>query len=206
MIAQAADKVRAVLALLGPLGAGSRILLLRLIGRFGWKTVIGAGAITVFALFRYRTAIGWVLAAWCAAAWMHAPKTDDEQGGAAPAEQPVDPLPVVLWQLIGDAPGVHLKTVAEHLHAAAPGEGIDRAAVRASLAARGIPIRASVRDTHGRVNEGIHRDDLKAWEQSLPTPLPVPLPKGRSKPVATPLTCDVADPATAVATPPAGGQ
>ncbi|CAM5250403.1 hypothetical protein SGLAM104S_01616 [Streptomyces glaucescens] len=202
MIRHLADRVRAALALIGPLGAGSRVLLLRLIGRFGWKTVLAGAVFAVFALFRYRTAIGWILAAWCAAAWMHAPKEPDEERGEATAEPVADPLPAVLWQLIGDAPGVHLKTVAGHLHAAAPEEGIDRASVRAALAARGIPIRASVRGADGRVNEGVHRADLEAWQQALPAPSTPPLSKTRSSPVATPLTSDVATPPTGVATPP----
>ncbi|MER5715739.1 hypothetical protein [Streptomyces sp. NPDC002132] len=200
-----ADRVRAVLALLGPLGAGSRVLLWRLIARFGWK-MVGLGALVcVFAAVRYRTWIAWMLAAWCLAAWMHTPDKAagdaDDTAGEEPAETVADPLPAVLWTLIGEAPGVHLKAVAEHLHAAAPEQAVDRAAVRAHLAARQIPVRASVRDASGRVNEGVHRDDLRAWQEALSPAAPDPAPGPCSSPVATAVTCDVADAPTGVATP-----
>jgi hypothetical protein len=197
-----ADRVRAVLALLGPLGAGSRVLLLRLIDRFGWKSVGGAVLVAVFAAVRYRTWIAWMLAAWAVAAWMHAPTEEaDEEAGEQPSESAGDPLVMVLWQLIGEARGVHLKTLAEYLHAAAPEQPIDRATVRAHLAARGIPVRASVRDAADRVNEGVHRADLQAWQEALSPTDPDPISEGRSSPVATAVTCDVADAPTGVATP-----
>jgi hypothetical protein len=201
MIRRLADRVRAGLALLGPLGAGSRVFLLRLVGRFGWK-VVGAGLLAaVYVAVRFRTWIVWMLLAWAVAAWMHAPGTPDEQREQAGEEPPADPLVAILWHLIGDAPGTHLKTVTERLQKAAPEEDIDRAAVRAKLAARGIPVKPSVRDAAGRVNEGVHRADLQAWQAASSPPAVAPVPEARSKPVATPLTCDVADAATAVATP-----
>ncbi|MFB6787674.1 hypothetical protein ACFCWT_13460 [Streptomyces olivaceus] len=211
MITRTADKVRALLALLGPLGAGSQTLLLRLISRFGWQGLLAAGVVAVYAVARYRSAIAWLLAAWCAAAWMHAPgekdeKTDpdpaEETGEEPPSEGPHDPLPGILWTLIGEAPGVHVKTLTAHLSAAAPDTSIDRPAVRAALTARGIPVRGSVRDASGKVNEGVHRADLEGWEQGFPDSSSDPRPGARSNPVATPLTSDVAEAATAVATPP----
>lgn len=199
-----ADRVRAVLALLGPLGAGFRTLLLRLVSRFGWKTVLITAAVLLYAANRYRTWIPYGLAIACAAAWMHAPDEAETEAGEQPAEQPeetpADPLPGLLWKLIGEAPGTHLKTLTEHLNTAAPQAGFDRAAVRAALTARGIPVRPSVRDVAGRVNEGVHRDDLEAWQQSLSPTAPKALPEARSEPVATAVTCDVADAPTGVAT------
>ncbi|UOB09090.1 hypothetical protein MQE23_08495 [Streptomyces sp. HP-A2021] len=199
----AADRVRAVLALLGPLGAGSRALLLRLVGRFGWKTVLGVGAIAVFALFRYRTAIAWVLAAWCAAAWMHAPNETavEEAGEETPPASPEDPFPGMVWDLIGDAPGVHLKRVVEWLHETGLDTACTTADVRAGLTRRQIPIRASVRDAAGRVNQGVHRDDLEAWLKARSPAPPEPLSKTRSNPATTALTSDVAAAPTDVATP-----
>lgn len=129
------------------------------------------------------------------------PNEDQEAGEEQPPEHPGGHYSVVLWQLIGDAPGTHLKTLAEHLQAAAPEQPVDRAAVRAKLGALGIPVRASVRDAAGRVNEGVHRADLLAWEDALsPTDIDTPS-EPRSEPVATPVTCDVGKEATAVATP-----
>lgn len=125
------------------------------------------------------------------------PEEDQEAG----EEHPGEPLATVLWHLIGDAPGAHLKTVAEHLQAALPEQPVDRAAVRAKLAALGIPVRASVRDAAGRVNEGVHRDDLTGWEEA-PSPTEPGTPsEARSDPCSDALTSDVATAPTTVATP-----
>ena len=124
-----------------------------------------------------------------------------EDSGDPAEEAPIDPLVTVMWTLIGDAPGVHVKTLAAHLQAAVPEQLVARAAVRAKLGALGIPVRASVRDAAGRVNEGVHRADLEAWQQALPGPSPDPGPGPVEDPVATPVTCDVVDSPTPVATP-----
>lgn len=207
MIRAAADRVRQLLALLEPLAAGSRVLLLKSVERFGWQ-VTGAGvAVAVYAAARYRTWIVWMLLAWCAAAWMHAPtrneeKPADEAGEQPPAEAPNDPFPGMVWDLIGDAPGVHLKRVVEWLHDTGLDTACTTADVRAGLGRRHIPVRASVRDADGRVNQGVHRDDLHAWFEARSPAPSVPLSKPRSNTATTPVTSDVADPATGVATPP----
>lgn len=131
------------------------------------------------------------------------PAEDEAQAGEEPLDEtPVDPLPGILWDLIDQAPGVHLKTVVAHLHTTGLDTACDRADVRAALARRGIPMRGSVRDASGRVNEGVHRADLKGWEEAHSPTTPAGCPKTRSEPVATALTSDVATEATAVATPP----
>jgi len=208
VIRHVADKVRAALVILGPLGAGSRVLLLRLVGRFGWKTVLAGAVVVVFAILRYRTAFGWLLALWCAASWMHAPAPAEEQqtekaGEEEPsAEIPYDPLPEILWDLIGDAPGVHVKRVVTWLHENGWEEDSSAADVKAGLARRGIPWRASVRGADGKVNQGVHRDDLEAWEQAR-SPIPPAGPsESRSYGSATPLTSCFYEAATGVATPP----
>ncbi|MER6832687.1 hypothetical protein ABT320_01635 [Streptomyces cellulosae] len=206
MIRRLADQVRALLPLLGQLGAGSRALLLRLISRFGWRAVLVGAAITVFAVVRYRAAFGWLLAAWCIAAWMHAPSGTEEQpaeaGEKAAPEAPADPFPGMIRDLMGDAPGVHIKTVVAWLHETGLDTTCTAADVTVGLTRRQIPIRASVRDAAGRVNKGVHRDDLEEWLEARSPTAPADAPKGRSKPVATALTSGVADAATAVATPP----
>lgn len=188
-------------ALLVPLGPGVRTLLLRLVGRFGFWWVLSGAVVVLYAAVRYRTWIVWMLTAFCVAAWIHAPHPDAQAAKDEPNEEPEEAgeephthsIPGLLWDLIGEAPGVHLKTLTERLQVAAPRMALDRAVVRGELAALGIPVRASVRDAAGRVNEGVHRDDLKAWEQTLPATAPVPLPKTRSSPVATALTSDLAE-------------
>lgn len=127
-------------------------------------------------------------------------------GPAAPVtpaarEAPADPLPRILWDLIGEAPGVHLPSIVRHLHQTGLDRACDRAAVRAALGRRGITIRPSVREADGRVNQGVHRDDLKAWEEAR-SPAPTAVgPKARSYSATEALTSDVAAPATGVATP-----
>ncbi|MFC8832337.1 hypothetical protein ACFT8V_03945 [Streptomyces griseoincarnatus] len=205
MIRRIADQVRALLPLLGQLGTGSRALLLRLIGRFGWRAVLVGAAVMVFAVVRYRAAFGWLLAAWCAAAWMHAPSGTEEQrpeaGEKAAPAAPEDPFPGMVRDLIGDAPGVHIKTVVAWLHETGLDTTCTPADVTAGLTRRQIPIRASVRDADGRVNKGVHRDDLEEWLKARSPAASASLSKGRSNPVATALTSGVADDATAVATP-----
>lgn len=145
MVRRLADQVRSLLPLLGQLGAGSRALLLRLISRFGWRAVLVGAAITVFALVRYRHAFGWLLAVWCIAAWMHAPSGDEEQPAEAGEEQPPaapeDPFPGMVWDLIGDAPGVHIKTIVAWLHETGLDTDCTTADVTAGLTRRQIPIR-----------------------------------------------------------------
>lgn len=169
------------------------------VGFYGGWVAVGliTGWVLAFAAFMPRDQ----LETW--AAWVErrsAGHTATEPLPEDEPEAPVDPIVAVLWKLIADAPGAHVKTLAEHLQSAAPEEVVDRAAVRAKLGALSIPVRASVRDAAGRVNEGVHRDDLTAWEQALPDPTPAPPPEARSGPVATAVTCDVAAAPTPVAT------
>lgn len=92
----------------------------------------------------------------------------------APATPAADPLPALLWKLIGNAPGVHRKTLTQVLAEAVgegPTEALTEAAVEEALTARGIPLRPSVRDARGKVNRGVHREDLEAWAK---TPSPAP--------------------------------
>ncbi|MGW2209927.1 hypothetical protein [Streptomyces sp. NPDC001781] len=206
MVRRIADLVRAVLSLLGPLGAGSHVLLTRLISRFGWKTVGGVAAVAVYAVFRYQVALVWLLLAWGVAAWMHAPDSeteedDQEAGEQPPVKAPNDPFPGMVWDLIGDAPGVHIKRVVEWLHETGLDEVCTAADVTAGLERRGIPIRASVRDAGGRVNRGVHRADLAAWLETHSPAAAVPLSKACSDPATTAATCDVATAPTDVATP-----
>lgn len=173
-----ADRIRALLVLAGPLRAGFRILLLRLVSRFGWKTVLIATAVLLYAANRYRTWIPYGLAIACAAAWMHAPdpaeqpdeEADDETAGEGPAEpDPADILDL-LRDLIGVDRGVLLTALRTPLQAG------DTRAVREALAEAGIRVREGVRTAAGN-GPGVHRDDLP--------PLP---PIEESAPVGS-LTC-----------------
>lgn len=191
-----------------------------LAARFSPGAAMGVHGIAVWAIFFYG---GWIAAgvilAWLVAVLLFVPREhlerladrienqpagEDQEGGEEPPEEP---LVVLLWHLIGDAPGAHLKTAARCMQEAS-GQPVDRSsvrarvtAIRARLGALQIPVKASVRDAAGKVNEGVHRADLKAWEEALsPTGTDTP-PEARSGPVATPVTCDVGKEATTVATP-----
>jgi hypothetical protein len=164
-----AEVLRAVLV---PLGSGTRVLLLRLAGRFGWWWMIGGAAVSVYAAFRYRTWITWMVAAWCVAAWMHAPdegEEADELDGEDPGEEPSDPHPDpddildLVRDLVGDDRGILLTALRAPLHAA------DTRAVRELLAGAGIRVRAGVR-TAGGNGPGVHRDDLPAPCRPLDEP------------------------------------
>ncbi|MFG3170592.1 hypothetical protein [Streptomyces sp. NPDC048200] len=196
-------------ALIDPLTAGGRILVLRLAGRFGWRAVVVGVLVLVYAAPRYRTWIGPALLVLAGLAWMHAPdetpeaapEAEGEQPSATVEEAPDDPLPPLLWELIGEARGVHLASIVDHLHKTGLDPACDRAAVRAALDRRRIPVRGSVREADGRVNQGVHRADLEAWEQAHSPAPSEGGPKSRSYPATTAVTSDVAAPATAVATP-----
>ena len=166
--------------------------------RFSPGAALGVHVVAVWAVFFYGGLVAtgvvlvWLLAVLAFVPREHLERLAARIEGDAPGEDqeageehPGEPLAAVLWHLIGDAPGAHLKTVAEHLHAAAPEQPVDRAAVRAKLAALGITVRASVRDAAGRVNEGVHRDDLAGWERPPPRPRPRPLLSPVETPVAT---------------------
>jgi hypothetical protein len=183
--------------------------------RFGIGWAWGIHAVAVWAIGFYGgwTAVG-IVFAWLAAVlafvprefkdrasgWLERRGTSMEVDEAADEETLVDPLAVVLWHLIADAPGTHLKTLTERLQKESQ-EPLDKAAVKAKLGALNIPLRGSVRDAAGKVNEGVHRDDLKAWQEALPDRSSGAAPESRSSPVAGAVTCDVADAPTVVATP-----
>lgn len=163
------DRVRAALGLLGPLRAGFRVLLLRLVERFGWKAVLIAAAVLLYAADRYRKWIAVGALLLCAVAWMHAPKQ-----GAAPAdgpagEEPDDTEPEpgeegladLIRGLVGDDRGILLTALRQPLQAA------DTRAVRGLLAGAGIRVREGVRTEAGN-GPGVHRDDV-------PTPSPLPV-------------------------------
>lgn len=197
--------------LTGLLGPGRWIA-----AHFGFNTAAIVHVLAVFSVFYYGgwTAAGVVLG-WLAAALLFVPKEDLDRFSSrlerrseqvladAPEtaeEADLDPIVPLLWRLIADAPGTHLKTLTADLKKATPDQPLDKASVRGHLAALNIPLRGSVRDAAGKVNEGVHRDDLKAWTEALPSTAADPSPDPRSGPVATAVTCDVVKRRTPVAT------
>ncbi|MEV3857744.1 hypothetical protein AB0J38_25890 [Streptomyces sp. NPDC050095] len=175
MILRLAARVRALLEVVGRLGPGSRALVLRLVGRFGWGPVLAGAVVAVYAAARYRTWIAWGVFAWCAAAWAHAPAgepdeepvEDDEPAVEVALVEP-DPADVtdVVRDVISTDRGALLTTLAGPLGVA------DTKAVRQVLAAADIPVREGVRTPAGN-GPGVHRDDVPA-----PRPAPTTAPVG----------------------------
>lgn len=169
MIVRIADRMRGLLDLLARLGPGSRVLLLRLVARFGWKVTGAVLAAAVYAAPRYRQWIVWVLLGWCAAAWAHAPSDEPAEDADALVEEgpaEADPADVadVVRDVIGTGRGALLTGLRGPLGAA------DTRAVRECLDAAGIPVRPGVR-TAGGNGPGVHRDDVPA-----PRPAPADAP------------------------------
>ncbi|MGW0837523.1 hypothetical protein [Streptomyces prunicolor] len=170
-------------------------------GRPGLSWLLYAGSAWAAGFYGGWTAVG-LIAAWLLLVLLFLPPDFKDRLTAAlerldtprPKRSPepaVDPVVPLLWHLIGDAPGVHLKALTAHLQAAAPEQALDKDAVRAHLTALRITVKPSVRDATGRVNDGVHGADLKAWEQALPSTAPGPLPETPSGAVATALTSNV---------------
>ncbi|MEH0417838.1 hypothetical protein [Streptomyces sp. B21-083] len=195
----------------GILGPGAWIA-----AHFGSSAAWGVHAVAVWAVGFYGgwTAAG-VIAVWLGAVLLFVPREAKDELSAwverriagpasAKEEGAVPPIVTVMWKLIGDAPGVHLKTLAAALQKASPEgaeEVVDKAAVRAKLAALSIPTKGSVRDASGKVNEGVHRADLEAWQQALPDRTPGTPAGSRSGPGSDALTSDVAGRRKVAATP-----
>ena len=175
----------------GALAAGVRGWLTWCSLRIGVRGTYGLHVVAVWAAFYYSVWVTWgVVIVLAAAVVTFVPRESLDRLLArlehprakstvqAPAEAPSDPLPPLVWKLIGDAPGVHRKTLTQVLARAAEKEGAEaptEAQVEAALTARGIALRPSVRDTRGKVNRGVHREDLEAWARTAsPAPSDAP--------------------------------
>lgn len=173
---------RTIAALVDPLAAGTRALLLRLVGRFGWKAVLIGAAILVYAAARYRTWIWAGVAVLCAAAWAHAPgpveeleeegsEEPEEEGEEPPAATPEEVYQATLeWilQQTGDRQGVHLRDLLTHAQEHGMFDGLDVTDLRTHLEGYGFPVRDRVRVRGLGVTVGIHRDDIKAPSEPSP--------------------------------------
>ncbi|MFI1723914.1 hypothetical protein [Streptomyces sp. NPDC020489] len=180
---------------LGALAAGVRGWLAWCSSRIGVRGTYGLHVLALWSAWHYSAWVTWAvtLTGACAVVTfvpreaidrlvtrIERPraKTTVDTPEQATAGQPADRLPHLVYRLIADAPGVHRKTLTEVLAQAAQKEGIEaptEAQVEAALSALGIPLRPSVRDARGKVNRGVHRDDLEAWAKtSSPSPSHAP--------------------------------
>lgn len=94
----------------------------------------------------------WVLLAWRAGAPAVREPLDEEPPAA-------DPIRALLWQLIGDAPGVHLNTVLAHLQEHGHHPSWKVADLRRHLERHGIPVDPKLK-LSGIPTRGVRRDAL----------------------------------------------
>ncbi|MFE5683027.1 hypothetical protein [Streptomyces sp. NPDC056512] len=165
MIARIADRPRGLVDLLARLGSGSRVLLLRIVARFGWKVTGVVLAAALYTAPRYRQWIVWVLLGWCAPARSHPPSGEPTEDHVEDADAPVEEGPAgpdpagvadVVRDVIGTGRGALLTGLCGPLGAA------DTQAVRECLDAAGIPVRPGGVRTAGGNGPGVHRADVPA--------------------------------------------
>ena len=136
----------------GPAGLVGRLLLLLIAGLLLWR------------IARLWPALLWVaVPAWCVAAWraaLPAPAEPfEEEADEAPAVLPADAIRALLWQLIGDAPGVHLRDVLAHLQEQGHHPSWKVADLRRHLERHGIPVDPKLK-LSGIPTRGVRRDAL----------------------------------------------
>jgi hypothetical protein len=116
-----------------------------------------------------RFAVPAAAVAWCLAAWWIAPAYAPKAAAEPVADEPDEPDPQdvtdLVRDLIGEDTGVLLTRLRPPLRAA------DTRAVRALLAAAGIPVRPGVRTAAGN-GPGVHRDDVPPAPPAQTAPCP----------------------------------
>lgn len=145
---QAAGAAQWVRAADGPVGIVVRIVLLLGAVLLAWRA------------FRLWPGLLWLAApAWIVAAWRTAPGLPEEPVEEAPAAPPADAIRALLWQLIGDGPGVHLSTVLAHLQEHGHHPSWKVADLRRHLERHGIPVELKLK-LSGTPTRGVRRDAL----------------------------------------------
>lgn len=126
--------------------------------RLGLLLGAGYGAFRVCRSFPWLLWVAsgcWLLLAWRAGA-PAAPEPADEE---PPVEDPADAVRALLWQLIGDAPGIHLRDVLAHLHKHDHHTSWTVADLRRHLERHDIPIDPKLK-LAGTPTRGVRRDAL----------------------------------------------
>jgi len=164
-----------------------------LAARFGMSTAWGVHVVAVWAVAYYR---GWiaagVLMAWLLAVLTFVPREHldrwsgriEKRDTPPPAEAPQpavgdggrDRIIALLYHLLGDAPGLHLRTVLAYLQEHGQWEGREVADLRQHLEALGIPVRPKVK-VGGTPTRGVLKADLDALSPTAETaesPAPSP--------------------------------
>lgn len=111
-------------------------------------------------IVRAVPALLWPLAArWCWLALREARQAPDEPAEEPPAGDPADAIRALLWQLIGDGPGVHLRTVLAHLQEHGHHTSWTVADLRRHLERHSIPVDPKLK-LAGTPTRGVRRDAL----------------------------------------------
>ncbi|MCX5587563.1 hypothetical protein [Streptomyces erythrochromogenes] len=130
-------------------------------------SLVRVGILLGAALLAWRAVRLWPALLWlavpalCVAAWRTAPAPAAEADEEAPAVPPVEAIRALLWQLIGDAPGVHLSTVLAHLHKHGHHPTWKVADLRRHLERHGIPVELKLK-LSGTPTRGVRREALGA--------------------------------------------
>lgn len=177
----------------GPLLTGLFGPGLWLAARFGTGTAWGVHGVAVWAIGYYRGgAAASIVAVWLLAVLLFIPR-DALERLASRVENATDRAPVetgpeeageggrdgivaLLYDLIGDAHGVHLRTVLTHLQEHGHWEGKEVADLRQHLEALGIPVQPKLK-IGGTPTRGVSKADLDALspaEETAPSPDPSP--------------------------------
>lgn len=154
-----AGSARWVCASSGPAGRAGRTVLLLVAGLLVWRAA------------RLWPGLLWLAApAWLVAAWRATPDPPEDPVKEAPAVPPANAIRALLWQLIGDAPGIHLRDVLAHLHKHDHHPSWTVADLRRHLERHGIPVDPKLK-LAGTPTRGVRRDAL-----GTPPPAAAPSP------------------------------
>lgn len=110
--------------------------------------LLGAGAYGAWWLLRRWPVILWAaVPLWCWAAIRAIPAAEDEERTPEEPPQPAarDAVILLLHEVLGDRPAVHLSEVLQHLQAKGQGKGWKVQHLRARMEALGIPVEPKVK-------------------------------------------------------------
>ncbi|MFD3844746.1 hypothetical protein ACFWVB_02500 [Streptomyces microflavus] len=156
----------------------------------------------------WPVALLWATAAWRAGALPEQVEEGTPEVLADEVEEPAEihPLLLLCAALTGDANGVHLNSVVRALREAGSTAIEKPAHVRVLLLAQGVSVKASVRAPKWAIPggpestaSGVYREDLERVIGPLSDLPPLKVTESVATGVASALTCDVANSATAVA-------
>lgn len=122
--------------------------------------LLGAALLTWRAVRLWPGLLWLAVPALCVAAWRAAPTAAPDADEEPPAAPPADAIRALLWELIGDGPGVHLSTVLAHLQERGHHPTWKVADLRRHLERHGIPVELKLK-LSGTPTRGVRREALR---------------------------------------------